>query len=80
MNSFMDVAPGMSPNPGFDAYAGPGLAALMNRGDVTDMYVNDDGFVWYESGKEGTVMVNIEPNEEMIRAIKTVFPRKVMDF
>ncbi len=31
----------------------------------------------YESGKDGTVLVNIEPNEEMLRAIKNVFPRKV---
>lgn len=34
----------------------------------------------YEAGAEGTVLVNIEPNGEMIRAIKNVFPRKVMDF
>ncbi len=34
----------------------------------------------YENGQEGTVMVNIEPNEEMLRAIKNVFPRKVLDF
>ena len=33
----------------------------------------------YETGTEGTVLVNIEPGEEMLRAIKTVFPRKVMD-
>jgi len=33
----------------------------------------------YDSGSEGTVLVNIEPNEEMIRAIRNVFPRKVID-
>ncbi len=33
----------------------------------------------YETGKEGTVLVNFEPNEEMLRAIKNVFPRKVLD-
>ena len=33
----------------------------------------------YETGREGTVLVNFEPNEEMLRAIKNVFPRKVMD-
>ncbi len=32
------------------------------------------------NGNEGTVMVNIEPNEEMLHAIKNVFPRKVLDF
>ena len=31
----------------------------------------------YESGREGTVLVNIEPNEDMLRAIRNVFPRKV---
>ena len=34
----------------------------------------------YETGKEGTVLVNFEPNEEMLRAIKNVFPRKVIDY
>ena len=33
----------------------------------------------YAAGNEGTVLVNFEPNEEMLRAIKTVFPRKVLD-
>ncbi|MCR5302462.1 MAG: DUF6106 family protein [Lachnospiraceae bacterium] len=33
----------------------------------------------YEAGSEGTVLVNIEPNEEMLRAIKNVFPRKVLE-
>lgn len=43
----------------------------------------DDARVYtiaYESGREGTVLVNIEPNEEMLSAIKTVFPRKVLDY
>ena len=29
--------------------------------------------------KEGTVLVNIEPNEEMLRAIRNVFPRKILE-
>lgn len=33
----------------------------------------------YETGREGTVLVNFEPNEEMLRAIKNVFPRKVLE-
>ncbi|MBQ8007566.1 MAG: hypothetical protein IJ526_01110 [Lachnospiraceae bacterium] len=33
----------------------------------------------YETGREGTVLVNFEPNEEMLRAIKNVFPRKILD-
>ncbi len=34
----------------------------------------------YGTGNEGTVLVNIEPNGEMLRAIKNVFPRKVFEF
>lgn len=34
----------------------------------------------YAAGTEGTVLVNIEPNEEMLRAIKNVFPRKVLEY
>ncbi len=34
----------------------------------------------YGTGSEGTVLVNIEPNGEMLRAIKNVFPRKVFEF
>ena len=33
----------------------------------------------YAAGDEGTVLVNIEPNEEMLRAIRNVFPRKVIE-
>lgn len=33
----------------------------------------------YSVGGEGTVLVDIEPNEEMLHAIRTVFPRKVID-
>ena len=33
----------------------------------------------YASGGEGVVLVNFEPNEEMLRAIRTVFPRKVLE-
>ena len=43
---------------------------------------NEDARVYtvvYENGGAGTVMVNIEPNEEMLRAIKNVFPRKVLE-
>ena len=44
---------------------------------------NEDARVYtvvYENGGAGTVMVNIEPNEEMLRAIKNVFPRKVLEY
>lgn len=34
----------------------------------------------YEGGNEGLVLVDIEPDGEMLRAIKNVFPRKIMEF
>ena len=42
-------APTVSLNPALDAYVGVQFAMLLNRGDVTELYVNDDGYVWYES-------------------------------
>ena len=34
----------------------------------------------YAADGEGIVLVNLEPNAEMLKAIKSVFPRKVLDF
>ena len=49
-----------------------------------DFTSGEDGAMVYtivfESGRDGTVLVNIEPGEEMLRAIKNVFPRKVSDY
>ena len=49
-----------------------------------DFTSGEDGATVYtivfESGREGTILVNIEPGEEMLRAIKNVFPRKVSDY
>ena len=60
-----------------DSYRARGLKEL-------DYTSGEDGAVVYtvvfESGKDGTVLVDIEPNEEMLRAIKNVFPRKVSDY
>ena len=36
--------------------------------------------VVFSGGSNGTAIANIEPNEEMLHAIKNVFPRKVLDF
>ncbi len=36
------------------------------------------GLLYHDRG--GDVLYLIEPNEEMLRAIRTVFPRKVMEF
>ena len=75
LNSMEVMAPASSHE--LDSYKARGVKTydLTSREQDRKVYS-----VVYESGKEGTVMVNIEPNEEMIRAIKTVFPRKVMDF
>ena len=53
------VPPTASLNPALDAYVGFELAALLKRGDVTELYINDDGYVWYESYKEGKVKSSI---------------------
>ena len=49
-----------------------------------DFTSGEDGMAVYtivfESGREGTILVNIEPGEEMLRAIRNVFPRKVSDY
>ena len=31
-------------------------------------------------GKDGEELVGIEPNEEMLKAIRSVYPRKVIDY
>lgn len=56
-------SPEVSPNAALDAYVGFELASLFKRDDVTEIYVNDDGFVWYESYKEGKVksVIHLEP-------------------
>ena len=44
---------------------------------------NEDAKVYsivYETGMEGTVLVNIEPNGEMLRALKNVLPRKLVEY
>lgn len=55
--------PTASLNPALDAYVGVQLATLLNRGDVTELYINDDGYVWYESYKEGKVKspIHLDP-------------------
>ena len=49
-----------------------------------DFTSGEDGATVYtivfESGRAGTALVNIEPGDEMLRAIKNVFPRKVSDY
>lgn len=42
-------------NATLDTLLGSFLVTLMKRNDVTEVYINDDGFVRYESQKEGKV-------------------------
>ncbi|MCR5688222.1 MAG: DUF6106 family protein [Lachnospiraceae bacterium] len=58
-----------------DQYRSRGLKTydFSSRIDGADVYT-----IVYEADREGTVLVNIEPNEEMLRAVSTVFPRKLV--
>lgn len=56
-------------NPRLDAYMGFELADLMKRGDVTELYCNDDGYIWYESYKDGKVKSHICLKPEKVRGI-----------
>lgn len=69
MSPFMGADPMSSKNPTFDAYVGPGFSSLMNRKDITEMYVNDDGYIWYESSQDGKVKSDIHLEPAVVRGI-----------
>lgn len=48
-----------SKNPPLDQIAGPEMTALMNRDDITEIYVNSDGKLWYMSYLDGKVHTDI---------------------
>lgn len=54
-------------NANFDVICGSEICELMNRYDITEIYCNDDGFIWYESFNEGKVKTDIylTPNKAM---------------
>lgn len=58
-----------SPNIAFDDQLGPGLISLMHREDITEIYVNDDGYVWYDSYNEGKVHSDIYLTPSKARTI-----------
>ena len=39
----------MTGNLNLDVVGGPDFAALLKRKDITEIYVNDDGYLWYQS-------------------------------
>ena len=49
----------VSPNPTFDTALGPELTELLRRQDITEVYVNPDGCVWYQSYTEGKVLSDL---------------------
>ncbi|WP_370850241.1 ATPase, T2SS/T4P/T4SS family [Megasphaera sp.] len=56
-------------NPTFDSCCGPEMTALMHREDITELYVNDDGFLRYLSYKDGKVKTDIYLAPEKVQAI-----------
>ena len=48
-----------SRNEVLDVVLGTELVTLFNRGDITEIYVNSDGYIRYLSGTEGKVITNI---------------------
>lgn len=59
----------MSKNETLDVMFGTQIVDFMNRDDITEIYVNDDGYVRYMSHKEGKVKTNIILKPEKILAI-----------
>lgn len=56
-------------NQQMDLLFGPFVTGLMNREDINEIYVNDDGFVWYDSYKEGKVKTKEYLSPKRIRSI-----------
>ena len=59
----------MSKNETLDVMFGTQIVDFMNRDDITEIYVNDDGYVRYMSHKEGKVKTDIILKPEKILAI-----------
>lgn len=59
----------VSKNPAFDQVCGSVVTNLINRGDITEIYVNDDGNIWYDSYTDGKVRLEDKLTPEVVRAI-----------
>ena len=55
-------------NLNFDVVVGVDVVNLMNREDITEIYVNDDGFIRYQSYDEGKVKTQcfMEPSKVLV--------------
>ena len=58
-----------SPNPSLDSLLGSEIVGLFQRNDITEIYVNDDGFIWYLSHTEGKVKSKIHCSPEILLTI-----------
>jgi P-type conjugative transfer ATPase TrbB len=58
-----------SENMAFDQLCGPEITALMHRDDVTEIYVNDDGLLRFESQVDGKVKTNTKLDARKVQAI-----------
>lgn len=58
-----------SPNIAFDDQLGASLIPLMHRKDITEIYVNADGYIWYDSHIEGKQKSSIHLSASKVRTI-----------
>ena len=59
----------MSLNAALDALWGNDITKLMHRDDITEIYINDDGFVWYDSQTEGKVKSTLHLDDRQSKTI-----------
>ena len=58
-----------SPNTPVDIMLGPEVVTLLHRNDVTEIYNNDDGYIWYQSHQDGKVKTKIHLEPKKIMAL-----------
>ncbi len=58
-----------SPNPSLDSLLGSEIVGLLHRDDITEIYNNDDGYIWYQSHTEGKVKSTIHCSPEILLTI-----------
>lgn len=56
-------------NRNLDVLLGTEVVELLHRPDITEIYVNDDGYIWYTSHEEGKVKSDIIPPPENVQAV-----------
>lgn len=59
----------MMENSRLDILLGAAVVDLMHRDDITEIYVNDDGYIRYQSHNEGKIKSSIYLDSEKIQAI-----------